>query len=327
MCYKDQLQAKNAAKLKQRMENDQVPMFMRIYFEDIESKAGAINYWAAIKDFIMWLMHENILEEKSIRLLKPESFNVLLPQHISMYLQYKENNGMSPTTTATRRNIIRSFLVHISFLKESTLGDMNAFFKRVRYKGIAPGNNIVAKLPTESQLRDMEMKLKLCKNEFTRNRNTTVIELLKGTGIRESELAGLDMKDLYLNEDMPYIMILGKGKYRKVESRRAYLTGSALKALQAWLLYRGTLINIQDDNAVFVNKTGRRMIESNIKDIFKIYGCGISAHMLRHYYATIMASNGNIAFAQQQLGHSALSTTIANYTNGAVGMKNILMSM
>ena len=49
--------------------------------------------------------------------------------------------------------------------------------------------------------------------------------------------------------------------------------------------------------------------------------------MMRHYYASVMNQNGNLAFVQQQLGHSSVNTTVNNYANGAVGMREKLMKM
>ena len=160
-----------------------------------------------------------------------------------------------------------------------------------------------------------------------RNRNIAIFRVLRGTGIRESELAGLDLSDLHLDEEMPYITILGKGVYREMQNRTVYLSGSALKAIREWLEYRNTLDNIVDTEAVFVNKNGTRTTERNIKQIFENYGNGITPHMMRHYYASIMNRNGNLAFVQQQLGHSSVNTTVNNYANGAVGMKEKLMEM
>lgn len=160
-----------------------------------------------------------------------------------------------------------------------------------------------------------------------RNRNIAIFRVLRGTGIRESELAGLDLSDLHLKEEMPYITILGKGVYREIQNRTVYLSGSALKALREWLEYRLTLDNIIDTEAVFINKNGTRTTEKNIKQIFENYGNGITPHMMRHYYATIMNQSGNLAFVQQQLGHSSVKTTVKNYANGAVGMKNVLSKM
>lgn len=48
-------------------------------------------------------------------------------------------------------------------------------------------------------------------DEFIRVRNLIILRVLKGTGLRESELAGLNINDLYIDENMPYIKIIGKG--------------------------------------------------------------------------------------------------------------------
>ena len=159
--------------------------------------------------------------------------------------------------------------------------------------------------------------------------------MLKGTGIRESELAGLDLEDLYLDEKaynfigemMPCIRIVGKGSYDKDESRVVYITGKAIESLKEWLEYRKNLVNMVDRNAVFINKNGKRLSEYNIQSIFRTYGDGVTPHMIRHWFATVMANTGNLAFAQQQLGHSSVDTTVNNYANGAYGMKDVLSSM
>ena len=132
---------------------------------------------------------------------------------------------------------------------------------------------------------------------------------------------------MYLDEDMPYIKVISKGKYREQEARTVYLTGDAAKAINEWLMFREDRNTIVDVDAVFSNKNGKRLNEDNIKAIFKNYGDGMSCHMMRHWYATIVAPIGGVAFTQQQLGHSSASTTINNYANGAYGMKDILANM
>ena len=54
---------------------------------------------------------------------------------------------------------------------------------------------------------------------------------------------------------------------------------------------------------------------------------GLTPHMIRHWFATVMANTGNLAFAQKQLGHSSLNTTVNNYANGAYGMRVVLANM
>lgn len=326
MCYKIEVQNRNAEKLNRKLDELNLPIYMRKYFTvKIESKAGALNYLGVIVDLLNWFIKEKMINKESISDIEPSDFTDIMAEDITLYLKTKEQNGMSPTTLETRKHIISSFWDYMSRVKGTEIKDK--FFKDVTYKGIPSGNNLTKKLPTEKQLNDMEEKIMWKKDIPVKNRNIAIFRVLRGTGIRESELAGLDLSDLHLDEEMPYITILGKGVYREMQNRMVYLSGSALKALSEWLEYRNTLDNIVDKEAVFINKNGTRTTERNIKQIFENYGNGITPHMMRHYYASIMNQNGNLAFVQQQLGHSSVNTTVNNYANGAVGMKEKLMEM
>lgn len=326
MCYKIEVQNRNAEKLNRKLDELNLPIYMRKYFTvKIESKAGALNYLGVIVDLLNWFIKEKLIDKTNISDIEPSDFTDIMAEDITLYLKTKEQNGMSPTTLETRKHIISSFWDYMSRVKGTEIKDK--FFKDVTYKGIPSGNNLTKKLPTEKQLNDMEQKIMWKKDIPVRNRNIAIFRVLRGTGIRESELAGLDLSDLHLDEEMPYITILGKGVYREMQNRTVYLSGSALKAIREWLEYRSTLDNIVDTEAVFVNKNGTRTTERNIKQIFENYGNGITPHMMRHYYASIMNRNGNLAFVQQQLGHSSVNTTVNNYANGAVGMREKLMEM
>lgn len=334
MCYKAEVQKRNEEKLNRKIDEINLPAYMKSYFTvRIESKAGALNYLGVITDLLNWFIEEKLINRNSISDIEPGDFNDIMAEDITLYLKTKEQNGMSPTTLETRKNIIRSFWNYISRVKGTYISDK--FFEDVTYKGISSGSNLIKKLPTDKQLQDMEEKILWKKDISVRNRNIAIFKLLKGSGIRESELAGLDLSDIHLDGDvsyvdlknMPYVMVLPKGYQREEEKRMVYLTKSAVDALKEWLEYRETLKNIIDKDAVFINRNGKRTTEDNIKAIFKNYGNGVTPHMIRHWYASIMASKGNLAFVQQQLGHTSMMTTINNYANGSVGMKETLMKM
>ena len=326
MCYKIEVQNKNAEKLNRKLDELNLPIYMRKYFiVKIESKAGALNYLGVIVDLLNWFIEEKLISKTNISDIEPSDFTDIMAEDITLYLKTKEQNGMSPTTLETRKHIISSFWKYIRRIKGIKIS--KDFFEDVTYKGISSNSNLVKKLPSEQQLKDMEERIMWKKDECIRNRNIAIFYVLKGTGIREGGLANLDLHDLYLEADMPYIKVLPKGKYREEEKIIVYLTNSAKKALREWLEYRNTLDNIVDTEAVFVNKNGTRTTERNIKQIFENYGNGITPHMMRHYYASIMNQNGNLAFVQQQLGHSSVNTTVNNYANGAVGMKDVLNNM
>ena len=327
MCYKDEVQRKNAEKLQRKFDEDNVPEFIRRYFINIKSKAGAVNYLIAIKDFIQWIINNKLTKKEKISEIELRDFFDIEPEDITLYLEQKEQCGMSPTTLETRKNILRSFWHFLARQKMSEIGNVDDFFKAVSYEGISSGNNLIKKMPSDEQLKMMEEKINNKKDEYVRIRNLVILQVLKGTGLRESELAGLDMLDLHLEEEIPYVNILGKGKYREQQSRIVYLTGRSLSAIKKWIEFRSKLENIVDKNAIFLNKNGKRFTEDNIQAMFKTYGNGVTPHMIRHWYATVIANTGNIAFAQQQLGHTSVNTTVNNYANGAYGMKDILANM
>ena len=316
---------KNELKLQKRFDDENIPLFIQRYFINISSKVGAINYWIAIRDLLLWLMEKKIINKDKLSDIVQNDFFEVESEDVTLYLRSKEQVGMSPTTLETRKNIFSSFW---KYLKRSNKCPVKQnIIESVVYKGISSNNNLVKKLPSEDQLRAMEEKIIKKPDEFVRTRNLVILRVLKGSGIREAELAGLDISDVFLNEDMPYIKIIGKGKYREIEARQVFLTGDATDAIVEWIEYRKVLDNIFDENALFLNKNGKRLTEDNIKAIFKNYGNGITCHQLRHYYATIIAQKVGLAFAQQQLGHTSLDTTINNYANGSYGMKDVLLKM
>lgn len=325
MCYKDQVQKKNAEKLQRKFEEDNVPGFIQTYFINIKSKNGAINYYIAIKDLLLWLMNKKIINKTLLQDITPEDFYDVESEDVTLYLENKEQSGMSPTTLETRKNIFSSFWKYLKRTKKCPVKEN--IIADVSYKGISSNNNLITKFPSEVQLKNMEEKIQKKKDEFVRIRNLIILRVLKGTGLRESELAGLNINKLYLNEEIPYIKVLRKGVYREIEEKIVYLTGDAASAIKEWLEYRSGLKNIIDMDAVFINKNGKRLNENNIQSIFRTYGDGMMPHMIRHWYATVMANTCNLAFTQQQLGHSSMDTTVNNYANGVYGMKDKLASM
>lgn len=217
MCYKIEVQNRNAEKLNRKLDELNLPIYMRKYFTvKIESKAGALNYLGVIVDLLNWFIKEKMINKESISDIEPSDFTDIMAEDITLYLKTKEQNGMSPTTLETRKHIISSFWDYMSRVKGTEIKDK--FFKDVTYKGIPSGNNLTKKLPTEKQLNDMEEKIMWKKDIPVKNRNIAIFRVLRGTGIRESELAGLDLSDLHLDEEMPYITILGKTK--KKDRRR-----------------------------------------------------------------------------------------------------------
>lgn len=323
--YKDEVQKRNEEKLQQKFDEENISEFIRKYFVNLESKKSCKNYWGAIKQMLQWMIDHKIIEKNSVSEITPEDFYNIESEDLTVYLRERENNGISPTTLNTEKNMFSSFWEYLVRSKKCPV-DYN-IVKSVKYRGVSYANGLIKKLPTNDQIDAMEEKLAKRKSDIYRIRNLAIFYILKWTGIREGECAGLDLQDLYLDEEIPYIKVLGKGHYREIEKRTVFLTESAVQHIKKWLNYRSAMSNIVDKDAVFLTRDGKRFTENNIRKLFQYNGNGITPHMMRHWYSTFLSTTGNTPFAQQQLGHTSITTTINNYSNGVVGMKDTLKSL
>lgn len=140
-------------------------------------------------------------------------------------------------------------------------------------------------------------------------RDLAMAELFYSSGLRLSELVGLNLADLDLAAGL--VTVTGKGN-----KRRSLPVGrAAARALQAWLQLRGgpaaTL-----ETAVFISRRGGRISARNVQlRIDKLArerapGRKLHPHMLRHSFAShLLESSGDLRAVQELLGHSNISTT------------------
>lgn len=144
-------------------------------------------------------------------------------------------------------------------------------------------------------------------------RDRAILETLYSTGIRVSELVGLNMDDIdFLGE---VIHIRGKGKKERI----APISSSALQAIQHYMEFRNKRAQSNsnfDSRVLFVNKHGQRLSTRSVRrkmdKYLKMAGLdpAISPHTLRHSFATHMLNNGaDLRSVQELLGHQSLSTT------------------
>jgi len=148
-------------------------------------------------------------------------------------------------------------------------------------------------------------------------RDRAVMELLYSTGIRVSELAGLNMGDLDFGDAM--VRVVGKGsKERMVPVGRA-----ALDAVEHYLPQREQLIMARiarghqpEKEALFLNNRGTRLTVRSVERMIREYGrragiqVTVTPHALRHSFATHLLEMGaDLRVVQELLGHVSLSTT------------------
>ncbi len=137
-------------------------------------------------------------------------------------------------------------------------------------------------------------------------RDHAIAELFYSSGLRLSELTGLDLGDIDQQEGL--VTVTGKGR----KTRTVPVGSVALNALAAWLKVRPS----SDDTAVFLSSRGLRISTRTIQDRLRRRGReaglhqDVHPHMLRHSFAShMLESSGDLRAVQELLGHANISTT------------------
>jgi integrase/recombinase XerC len=156
-------------------------------------------------------------------------------------------------------------------------------------------------------------------DELGPTRDLAMLELFYSTGIRLSELSGMNLEDMDLLSDQAKV----RGKGRK--ERIVPLGSRAVLALRRYLNLREELVSRVggDRRAVFVTRRGRRLAPRAVQRavhamLDAVGGEGLRVHSLRHTFATHMLDAGaDLRAVQELLGHASLSTTQV-YTHTSV---------
>ncbi len=140
-------------------------------------------------------------------------------------------------------------------------------------------------------------------------RDRAMCELLYSSGLRVSELAGLDLQSVDFAQGE--VRVWGKG----AKERIVPLGSAAQKALKAWLAERAGL-GKADTAALFISSSGRRLgvrsIQARLAKLAQSQGLArhVHPHMLRHSFAShVLQSSGDLRAVQEMLGHASISST------------------
>ena len=215
-----------------------------------------------------------------------------------------ENN---PTTRMRKISSIRSFYRYAHakkhYIDKNPAADIDApKKKRTLPKYLSEGEAI--KL-LETVRADVTSK--------TIIRDYTIISLFLNTGMRLSELVGLNLNSI--NREVSELKVLGKGNKERI----IYLNQAAADAIKAYLSVRLDPKYIRtSDKALFLSKRQTRISNKTVQwvvykylDLAGLSNRGLSVHKLRHTAATLMYQSGkvDIRVLKEVLGHEQLNTT------------------
>ncbi|MBW5412725.1 tyrosine recombinase XerC [Pseudomonas sp. MAG002Y] len=143
-------------------------------------------------------------------------------------------------------------------------------------------------------------------DDFIALRDQAMLELFYSSGLRLSELVGLDIVDLDLKDGL--ISVRGKGNKRRIVP----VGSKAREAMERWLPPRA--LAAQDD-AVFIGQSGRRLtpraIQLRVREAgVRELGQHLHPHMLRHSFAShMLETSRDLRAVQELLGHADIATT------------------
>jgi integrase/recombinase XerC len=225
-------------------------------------------------------------------------------------------------------NVVRAYLSHLTEKQYSKatiarkLATLRSFYKFLVKRNMTSSNPVTSirtpkqekKLPKFLEYDDIKRLLETPPIEnWLGARDRAILETLSSTGMRVSEIVGLNMDDIdFLSE---VVHIRGKGKKERV----APISSSALRVIQHYIEFRNKRAQANpnfDNKVLFVNKHGKRLSTRSVRrkmdKYLKMAGLdpSISPHTLRHSFATHMLNNGaDLRSVQELLGHQSISTT------------------
>ena len=273
-----------------------------------------------------------------------------MDEHLRRFLEYLlVEKGLSSNTVNAYRRDITKFYKHMSEKDRNTIEEIDkdflaAYLLRLRKGGEAPATmarqvaslrgffrflcmeniltndpsirldtpKIPQKLPRVLSVEETDALLQAIPgSDPALIRDLAMLEMLYATGMRVSELVGLNLKqvDLTLN----YVRCTGKGDKERIIP----LGAVASKAAAGYLAYaRPKLLKDPRVTAFFINRLGRRLTRQGFWKIIKKHAQlkgirqNITPHTLRHSFATHLLSNGaDLRSVQELLGHADVATT------------------
>ncbi|HEV2424817.1 MAG TPA: tyrosine recombinase XerC [Terriglobia bacterium] len=205
------------------------------------------------------------------------------------------------------------------------LAAIRAFFKFLVRDGLVQNNpaefvatpKLAKKLPrimTEEETNNLLDRIAEAapQGEPMLKRDRAILELLYASGLRVSELAGLDLRSVNFGEKM--VLVRGKGRKERIVP----FGRKAGEALEAYLPVRERILmdNHTSGHALFLNARGHRLttrsVDRLLKKYVRLYGPNVrvSPHGLRHAFAShLLAEGADLRAIQEMLGHASLSTT------------------
>lgn len=281
-----------------------VVICIEFYVEDClargQSNATAYTKRILLAAFAKWCLSNNIRLVKQLNLDSLEDYR----RYLSSYRKTRDGEPLNLATQRMRLMAVTGFLERLYYFK-IIKSDFFAYFKLPRVNRRLP-TNVPDEVEMEQILRQTMTKGKMAL------RDRAILEVYYATGIRRTELANLDIKDIDIKHQLVSVR-KGKGSL----DRRVPIAARAVSWVRQYLqALRPELATLDSGEALFLGATGKRIRPSKLSDMVSAYvkRSGVSksgsCHLFRHAAATAMLRNGaDIRYVQEMLGHLDITST------------------
>ena len=317
MCYKADKHKHLSIKLSEKLSD--VPLFISDFFDRYKSAATKNCNWGYIRDLLQWLLDKGYIEKENISQITTEDMDKITSNHVIKYLNELKDGitgrKNSLDSICTKKNVFSAFWNYM-FMNKYVTDNIIRHIPGHLYKSEVTQKEVV--VPTDEQVENFLNNLNSGNgNEFNIIRNIAIVKLIMGSGIRSEELINLDVNDLHLDEERPYIMVLGKGKIEQYD--KVYVSKEAKECVEEYLIERNIFVreNNVESNGLFLSNERKRMSKTAITSFFMNYSDGtIFPHSLRHLVGTkLYEKTKDIVLVQKQLRHSSLETAAKYYVH------------
>ena len=227
------------------------------------------------------------------------------PDQVLDYILFLKSHSYAEATVARKVAAVKSFF---AFLQADGQVKINPTESLQSPK---VGKSLPKPLTVQEVVELLEQPAR--RNTPEARRDRAMLELMYATGLRVTELVSLDLSDIQVEGDKPFVRLLGKGN----RERQLPLLEQPAQEVSDYIKFaRLRLVGERPETALFVNRRGERLTRQGFWLILKGYAreAGIEGrvtpHTLRHSFATHMLKGGmEIHKVQELLGHANISTT------------------